>query len=287
VEDPKTRAATAAEGGPPLEPGLVHGLVNAVRSRIFSGLLLALPVAITIWIVYWLYSTLQGLILNPLAQVVSRYAMRGSDFEQLPFWWDRFAAPAIAILLVGIALYFLGYLVHTRLARAIDWVLLRLPVVTTIYKAVSNVFHAIEDQGQGPRFKRVVLVEFPHPGLRALAFVTKTLRDADTDRTILCVCVLTGVMPPAGFTLYVPEEDVTDLDWTVNQTLQAILSGGITSPASIHYHHGTSTAVAGGPIVDTHGHPIEALRARDEAAEVAEDGGRVDPTAKDEVVGGP
>ena len=43
---------------------------------------------------------------------------------------------------------------------------------------------------------------------------------------------------PAGFTLFVPEEDVTDIDWSVNQTIQAILSGGITSPASIHYFPG-------------------------------------------------
>ena len=77
-----------------------------------------------------------------------------------------------------------------------DWVLLHVRVVTTIYRAVSNVVQSLGDQGKGPRFQRVVLVEFPHPGMRALAFVTNALRDATTDRTILCVCVLTGVVPP-------------------------------------------------------------------------------------------
>ena len=97
-------------------------------------------------------------------------------------------------------------------------------------------------------------MEFPHPGSKALAFVTKTLPTPSTGRTILCVCVLTGVVPPSGFTLFVPEEEVTDVDWSVNQTLQAILSGGITAPAMIHYTRGLH-APPTGPIVNP-GHPI-------------------------------
>ena len=101
----------------------------------------------------------------------------------------------------------------------------------------------------------MVLVEFPHPGSKALGFVTKTLRDASTEKTILCVCVLTGVIPPAGFTLYVPEEDVTDVDWSVNQALQAIISGGINTPSVIHYTEGLRIPPHG-PIVNEKGHPI-------------------------------
>jgi uncharacterized membrane protein len=56
----------------------------------------------------------------------------------------------------------------------------------------------------------------------------------------------------------VPEESATDVDWSVNQTLQAILSGGITIPGLIPYSsHGRHTSAATGPILDTHGHPID------------------------------
>ncbi|MCA1684504.1 MAG: DUF502 domain-containing protein, partial [Planctomycetia bacterium] len=126
----------------------------------------------------------------------------------------------------------------------------------TIFKAVNNVFQSLGKQLQGDKsFKRVVLVTFPHPGMRSLAFVTNSLLDAATGKTILCVCVLTGVMPPAGFTLFVPEEDVTDIDWSVNQTIQVILSGGLTSPATILYSQGVHVPPTG-PIVDPLGHPI-------------------------------
>jgi uncharacterized membrane protein len=47
-------------------------------------------------------------------------------------------------------------------------------------------------------------------------------------------------MPPAGFTLFVPEESVTSIAWSVNETLQAILSGGITAPPTIHFSEGVA-----------------------------------------------
>ena len=175
-------------------------------------------------------------------------------------WWDEVGIPILAVVLVLCLLYLMGLFVRSWVRYAVDWVLLRVPVVTPIYKALSNVFQSFGEQMHGQRFKRVVLVEFPHPGMRALAFVTNSLHDATTDRTILCVCVLTGVMPPAGFTLFVPEEAVHDIDWTVHQTLQAILSGGITAPAAIHFFEGFHVPTTTGPIIDSPGQSIAPLR---------------------------
>ena len=89
--------------------------------------------------------------------------------------WDRYFSPFIAIVLVGGLLYMLGLFARSGLRRALDWVLLHLPGVTIIYKALSSVFESLESEGQGSLFQRVVLVEFPHPGCKALGFVTRTL----------------------------------------------------------------------------------------------------------------
>ena len=121
--------------------------------------------------------------------------------------------------------------------------MLRVPGVTVVYKAVRNLFQSLQASGGGPTFKRVVLVAFPHPGSRALAFVTKTMRDTATSETILCVWVLTGVMPPAGFVLFVPETEVTDVPWTVNETAPDLLSGGITAPTLLPYTFGAPSGL--------------------------------------------
>jgi len=232
--------STPAPPSPSADPtpprrGPLDEAAAAIRRRIISGLVLALPIAVTFWILYWLYTTFQAVILEPLTMAV-RYLVGAERLRVMPFWWDKIVAPILAIAFVLGVLYFLGLFFRSRLHRLVDWVLLHLPVVTVIYKTVNNLVETFDpNRGMAGQFKRVVLVEFPQPGMRSVAFVTNALKDEATGRTILCVCVLTGVVPPTGFTLFVPEESVTDVDWTVNETIQVILSGGLTAPGSIRY----------------------------------------------------
>jgi uncharacterized membrane protein len=228
--------ATASPPPPASTPAKGHfqAMIDQIRGRVVAGLLFMLPIAITFWIISYVYAVLRGLILDPLAQAI-RYLI-GVDPTALPRWWVTYASPVLAALLALTFLYLLGYLVRTWFFRALDWILLRVPLVAVIYKAVRNLFHSLGSGGGGLSFKRVVLVEFPHVGSRGLAFVTKTLREPGTGETILCVWVLTGVMPPAGFVLFVREKDVIDVPWSVNETLQVILSGGITAPAIIPFY---------------------------------------------------
>jgi uncharacterized membrane protein len=237
--------------------------LSALGSQLVGGLLVILPIAITFWIVYWLLLTLQRFLLDPLAIYVNRLQawIRNAPPLQsldLPDWWYGIASPVLAIVLALAILYVLGLVLRSWVYRTINWFLLHVPVVATIYRAVSNVINSLGTQFQGgTHFKRVVLVDFPHPGMRSLGLVTNSLRDATTGRTILTVCVLTGVMPPTGFTFFVPEESVTNIAWNVNETLQAILSGGLTAPETIHYFEGLSAPLPpGGPIVDARGNVL-------------------------------
>jgi uncharacterized membrane protein len=241
-------------------------LLGSVRARLISGLIFSLPIVITFWIVYWIFMTLEQFLLNPLAGLVNRihHWMRNYPALQeldLPDWWYNIGSPVLAILLALVILYLLGLIFRSWIDRTLEWFLLHLPIVATIYRAVRNVVQTLSAQfRRGGEFKRVVLVEFPHPGTRSLGLVTNSLRDVTTGRTILTVCVLTGLMPPAGFTLFVPEESVTNVAWSVNESLQSILSGGITAPSTIHFFAGLSTplTVAGGPILDTRGNVLHA-----------------------------
>ncbi len=213
---------------------------------------------------YWLLATLQGYVLNPLAKMAASLQAYFSHYpalENLPRWWYDVASPLLAIFLAVATLYFLGLALRSWVYRSVEWLLMRVPVVNTIYRAVRNVVVSLGSQLQsGASFKRVVLVEFPHPGLRSLGLVTNSLRDVTTGRTILTVYIMTGFMPPAGFTLFVPEESVTNIAWNVNDTLQAIISAGLTTPPTIHYVEGLRTPLpaGGGPIVDARGHVLAA-----------------------------
>ncbi len=223
------------------EPSLtvLRSLYHFIRMRLVQGLFVALPFAITFWILHWLYSTLRVVIIDPIARVL--VAVISGQFisvdEELPSWVENFGAPLLAVVIVLAVLYFLGMFFQSRIHRLFDWIFLQVPVVTNIYSAVRQVFVALQDQqNSAARFKRVVLVSFPHPGTKVPAFVTSTCRDESTGKTILCVYVPTTPVPTSGYMLMVPEEDVTELEWDLNQTLQAIVSGGISVPKVVQYH---------------------------------------------------
>jgi uncharacterized membrane protein len=66
-------------------------------------------------------------------------------------------------------------------------------------------------------------------------FVTQTMRDVVTGRSILSVFVPFAPLPTSGFVLLVDEADVIDLGWTVNETMQGIVSGGLSMPATVRF----------------------------------------------------
>ena len=230
--DVQPEAAPAAARLSPLQ-----AFAKAVRNRVMQGLLLVAPVAITFFIIKWLYDLLRGFAIDPVARLVVLVAQRNGDEQQaLPGWFTDYAAPALAVVIVLVLLYLAGMFVHWRISHFIDWVLMRVPGVTTIYGAVNKVFQTLKSQSSAPKFKRVVLVAFPHAGMRVPGFVTASCRDEKTGRTILCVYVPTTPVPTSGYMLMVPEEDVTEISWDINQTLQAIVSGGITVPEVVNYY---------------------------------------------------
>jgi uncharacterized membrane protein len=220
------------ETGP--RPTVFRRIWHGIRGRILGGLLIALPILITFWFIHWLYTGLERYVIDPLALSVM-WKVQGTSGTELPNWFEYYVAPVIAIFIALVMLYCLGFLVRSRVRRGIDWVLLRVPVIAVVYSGVRNVFHVLEKQSGQKRRQRVVLVAFPHPGVRATGFVTATCRDIETQKVLLCVYVPTAPMPTGGYLLLVPEEEVTELNWTVEETFQTIISGGLTAPSKVGY----------------------------------------------------
>ncbi len=215
-----------ADSDGPAGRGAWHG----IRGKILGGLLLVVPILIALWVIYWLYSTLEKVVIDPLGLLVLWLVRGRAPDAQLPYRFEAYAAPLIAIVSALVLLYGLGFFVNSRLHRALDAVLLRVPVLSVVYNAVRKVFQTLDRQRGQQRPQRVVLVAFPHPGMRVPAFVTGTCRDVETRKALLCVYVPTTPVPTSGYFLLVTEEEVTELDWGPEEALQAIVSAGITAP---------------------------------------------------------
>jgi len=206
-----------------------------IRKRMIEGLLVVLPILIAFWIVWWLYTVLDRNVIHPLAKLVLLKTRLVPGNEELPDWFENYGAPLIGGIVALLIIYCCGALAHSRVRRMVDNMLLRVPVVSHLYDAVRSVFQCVNRAGETQAPQRIVLVPFPHPGMRLPAIVTATSHDIGTKKAVLCVYVPNSPLPTSGFFLMIPEEEVTELNWDVQQTLQTIISGGLTAPPLVSY----------------------------------------------------
>jgi len=203
-----------------------------LRNRLIAGLFVLLPIYITYAVVRWLYVILYDYAIGPIAAVIREYSFKDAA---IPGYFLHGLSVVLAMFVVLSILMIAGVFAKSRIVSATEWVLKKVPGVNLIYRVVSNVFDALSRSAETPDFQRVVLIEFPHPGLKAPAFVTSECTDSVTGKTLLCVYVPTTPVPTSGYMLLVPEENVVALDWNLEQTLQAVVSGGITVPKKVRW----------------------------------------------------
>jgi uncharacterized membrane protein len=82
-------------------------------------------------------------------------------------------------------------------------------------------------------YTRVVAVEYPRKGIWTVAFVTgESMSDirATAGEPVMSVLIPTSPMPFTGFTVSVKKSETVDLDITVDQAFQFVISCGVVVP---------------------------------------------------------
>ena len=148
--------------------------------------------------------------------------------------WLRFG---LAVIVTLVSLYLLGWaanrVVGKRLLALMDGLLERIPLVQSIYGGTTKLLAALQTKPSGAN--RVVLIDFPHRRMKAIGFVTRTLREAGSGRELAAVYVPTTPNPTSGYLEIVPVEELVPTDWTVDQAMAFIISGGAVSPEHIPF----------------------------------------------------
>jgi uncharacterized membrane protein len=195
--------------------------MGRLRARIVSGIAVLIPLFITIWVLRALFGFTVGIVLPILTPAVDH--------------WPPLARVALAVTLLLLLVYGLGELAAHVVGRRVialgDEVLLRVPVVRVIYRASRQVVSSFQRQDRSA-FKSVVLIEFPRPGTRAVAFVTSVFSRPDGSlwKTVF---VPTTPNPTTGFLQILPASEVTSTDFTVEEAFQMVMSLGVLSPDRI------------------------------------------------------
>jgi len=89
--------------------------------------------------------------------------------------------------------------------------------------------------------ERVVLISFPTERMRTVGLVTRTLTDARTGQELAAVYVPTTPNPTSGYLEVVPIEDLVSTNWTIDEAMNFIISGGAIAPDSIPFSREPAT----------------------------------------------
>lgn len=199
------------------------------------GLLLAIPALVTFWV---LEITLEVAVAagEPLARILAGFVRPFSpDLARLLLSDSLRWIVAIGLML-GL-LYALGALAGElsgrRLLDALERRVLAIPFVDMVYGAVRDLVVALRKDDFA--HSRVVLIEFPGPHMRCVGFVTRMLTDEATGAELAAVYVPTTPNPTSGYIEIVPSERLVWLDWTPQEAMRFVVSGGVTGPGTVRF----------------------------------------------------
>jgi len=191
-----------------------------VRAWFITGVLVIGPTAVTLWVLFRL--------LNWMDNLLGRYLRFAAlDYNRIP--GIGLVATGLLLLIVGFLATILG---QGPLARMWDRLLLRIPGVGIVYGSTKSLGEAFLNQKE-ETFRKVVLVQWPHPGMWRVGFLTGHVAPELKTRLaedVSCVFVPHTPNPASGFVHYVPKKDLIELDWAVEDGLKVIVSGGVVQP---------------------------------------------------------
>ena len=149
----------------------------------------------------------------------------------------RLLSVPIFLIVFVLLLYFCGKFMAFSAGRMMwNWaerIVIRVPIIRNVYSSVKQVTDLFFGEHEEARFTRVVAVEYPRKGIWALAFVTgESFLDlrAAANEPVLALLIPTSPMPAAGFTITVRKSETIDINITMDQAFQFIVSCGVVAP---------------------------------------------------------
>jgi uncharacterized membrane protein len=158
-------------------------------------------------------------------------------YVQLTYLQRRVVVPVFLVVFTTV-LYFLGRILTVGLGRwlvhGLERGILRIPLVNKVYGSVKQVTDFAFSERE-IEFNRVVAIQYPRDGIWSLGFVTgNSMREIAeaTGEPMLSVLMPTSPMPMTGFTVTVKKSEAIDLNLTIDEAIQFIVSCGVVVPGA-------------------------------------------------------
>ena len=200
------------------------------RNYLLAGLLTITPIIAVWWVFNFFLNVLSGFG-QPLAERLTVF-IDGAVPGAAPTLADPYVRWLIAVVVALLVLYTIGAVasrvIGQRLIGFFERLIVRIPLVETIYSAVKKLIEVLQQRPGGDQ--RVVLIDFPHEGLKTIGFVMRSFTDSRTGEELAAVYVPSALNPTSGFLEILPLAKLVMLDIQTDQAMTMIISGGAVVP---------------------------------------------------------
>ncbi|AOX61460.1 MULTISPECIES: DUF502 domain-containing protein [Gammaproteobacteria] len=204
--------------------------------RLFlTGLLTLLPIWLTWVVVKFVFVLLSGIsspLVVPLSEQIAASFPHYLGWIKVEWMQDiiALAATLLVILSVGVLS---RRVIGQRLLRWFGAVIKRIPLASIIYDSAKKLLDMLQTEPGSTQ--RVVLIDFPHRDMKSVGLVTRVMKEEGSGRELAAVYVPTTPNPTSGYLEIVPVELLTPTDWTVDQAMSFIISGGAVAPETMPF----------------------------------------------------
>mgnify|MGYP000473990870 CR=1 FL=1 len=202
-----------------IEEEVRKSLWGHIRSTFLRGMGVIIPLGLTYWFFRALLNAVDG-ILSPI----------------LEGWIGR-EVPGLGFVSMVVIILFIGLLTRNLFGRLFfawfESLLRSIPFVRSVYSAIKDLVSAFAMGNKSRTFRKVVMTQYPRPGLYCIGFVTNEMTYVDqTGSTIdfFNVYVPNPPNPTSGFIVLIPRNEAIILNISVEEGLKLVLSGGIVLP---------------------------------------------------------
>jgi uncharacterized membrane protein len=194
-----------------------------LRRYLFTGLVIWIPLGVTIFVFKFFIDYMDRAV------------------TLLPQSWQPsnlvgFNIPGLGVIMVVLVLLLTGFVASNYLGRSLlrlgAELLEHIPLVRSVYSAAKQISDTMFSN-KGRSFRKVVLIRYPNRETWSLAFQTgESLGElnAKLPEHMVSVFVPTTPNPTSGFLLMVPQEDMIELEMSVDEALKMIISLGVIVP---------------------------------------------------------
>ncbi|HEX5757185.1 MAG TPA: DUF502 domain-containing protein [Arenimonas sp.] len=225
-----------------------HPTLRRLRGWFLTGLLTLLPIWL-VWIVFVFLLELLSEISQPWVGLLSQQL--ASLWPEALGWmvkgWAQTLFGVLATVFVIVAVGALARrVVGQKLLAWFEALMARIPLAKTVYGSARKLLDLLQTHPGSTQ--RVVLIDFPHRNMKCVGFVTRVIREEGGGRELAAVYVPTTPNPTSGYLEIVPVDQLVLTDWTVDQAMAFIISGGAVSPESMPFTTAAERAAASGEV---------------------------------------